>query len=125
MSFFQQSCKPLAKALVGKTLKVGEKSFQILKAEGYPRKDNEKGIYAPILEMRPGTVYCPPHRGGLLFLIACLDGQGPGGCVLIREVSLDGAVIKGPGRVTEALGIVEPKSEGRCTEAKESLNLHM
>jgi 3-methyladenine DNA glycosylase Mpg len=125
MSFFQQSCKTLARALVGKTLRVGEKSFQILKAEGYPRKDNETGIYAPILEMRPGAVYCPPHRGGLLFLIACPDGQGPGGCVLIREVSFEGTAIKGPGRVAEALGITDAKSSGRLTEVKDSLNLQM
>lgn len=125
MSVFQQNCKPLAKALVGKKLKFGDHEAEILEAQGYPRKDNETGIYTPILEMRPGAVFFPRHRGVLLFLIACPEGNAPGGCVLIRKVRIGDTVHSGPGKVAQALGVEEAGSQGRLIEAKETLNLHI
>ncbi|MFA5935572.1 MAG: hypothetical protein WC787_01830 [Patescibacteria group bacterium] len=125
MSIFEQNCKPLAKSLVGQVLKVGNQEVEILQAQGYPRTDNEQGIYVPILDMKPGSVFCPQHRGGLLFLVACSDGGKPGGCVLIRKVRVDGNVISGPGRVAEALGVEKVGSTGRITNSREKLTLHM
>jgi 3-methyladenine DNA glycosylase Mpg len=125
MTLFSQSHKQLAKSLTGKKIRVGEIEAEILKAEGYSRRENEAPTYAPVLKMKPGSVYCPRHRGGLLVLIACNDGESPGGCVLIRKVSIDGTTHNGPGRVAQALGIDESKTEGRLKESNGTLTLHI
>ena len=117
MGLFDASYEKQSALLRGKILRMGQRVFTINVAEGYARSENEKGIYKPIVGMAPGTVYCPRSRNTILFLIACFDGQGIGGCVLIRELlSPERGVISKPGNVSAALGITVAKTTGRIVE---------
>lgn len=109
---FKVTYDRLARDLADKTLKVGTVEVQILQAEGYPRRENVRAPYTPVLTMDAGRVLCPKHRGALLVLIACQDGDGAGGCVLLRKIMKDGRVVNGPGRVAEALGITDADTRG-------------
>jgi 3-methyladenine DNA glycosylase Mpg len=109
---FRAGYREVAKDLFGKVIKVNSTAVEVLDAEGYPRKENDKAPYTPVVTMKPGEVFCPRHRGGILVLIACHDGNRPGGCVLIRKIIKDGRVVNGPGRVAEALGIKQPGTRG-------------
>jgi 3-methyladenine DNA glycosylase Mpg len=123
---FKQTPAALAKALMGQTLRIGHRVAEILEAQGYAKRDNEQGIYKPILELNPGQVFCPQFRTGILVLVACYDrGEEPGGCVLIRKVKVDGKVVSGPGRVAEALGITESGTYGRMSETQDGLSLKL
>jgi len=114
---FHSSFEKQAVLLRGKILRVGSKVYTINEAEGFARDENERGIYKPIVDMAPGEVYCPRARNTILFLIACHDGRGPGGCVLIRGLlSPDRGLIDKPGNVSAALGITVPKTTGRVVE---------
>ncbi len=123
MSIFEQNHKAAARSLVGKVIKVGAVEVTILSAEGYPMAENNRAPYTPVTTMKPGSVFCPRHRGGLLVLVACHDGGAPGGCVLIRKARVNGQLVNGPGRVAAALGIVKPDATGRITENKKGLRL--
>lgn len=125
MKFFQQSYRQLAKALIGRTFTFKRKEVEILQAQGFPRTENEAPLYAPVIDMKPGEVFCPRHRGGILLLIACLDGNGPGGCILIRKVKIGDETYNGPGRVSEALKIEEHKTTGRISEVRGNLILEI
>jgi len=124
-TFFEQGHKSLAKALVGRKLMVGGIEVEILSAQGFSRKENEAPLYEPILSKVPGEVYCPRNRGAILLLVACQDVSLPGGCVLIRKVKIGEVEHNGPGKVTEALGITEHKSEGQLREVRGKLVLEM
>ena len=116
MSIFELPYKPLAKELVGKTMVVGQHRVTIMDAQGYPRSENDTGVYKPVVDMQPGEVFVPRHRNAFLFLIACKDGENTGGCVLVREIELDGHLYKGPGTVTQALGIQTHAATGKLHE---------
>lgn len=109
---FANEYRSVANTLVGKTIRLDDQSIQILETQGYSRKSNQSAPYTPVTKMRPGQIFCPRHRGGLLVLVACHDRNAPGGCVLIRKIQKDGRVINGPGRVARALGITEPETHG-------------
>lgn len=113
---FASSYKVAAKAVQGKRLVVGGRVGWILKAKGFSRVQNDAGVYRPVVEMKPGQIFCPRMRNAILILVACLDGDEPGGCVLIDEIELNGLIVKGPGRVSEALGLEDPKAFGRIRE---------
>ncbi|TAK04761.1 hypothetical protein EPO33_02065 [Patescibacteria group bacterium] len=104
--------KELARQLMGAQLIVGGVAATILEAQGYSRKENSDPLYRPLLALPPGSVYCPRRRNAILTLIACRDGGEPGGCILLRTIEVDGAVVQGPGRVSEALGITTHAQQG-------------
>lgn len=124
-AFFQENFLRAAKEAVGKKIKVGAKEAEVLEAQGFSRRENDTPLYTPILSMQPGQVYCPRYRGAILFLVACRDG----GCALIKKISINGTVHKGPGKVSEALGLTEHGQSGTLTESRgllilRILNLH-
>lgn len=126
MSLFEFSHKELAKALLGRTIVVESRNVVILEAKGFSRKENDAGIYKPIVFLQPGQVYCPRSRNAILLLIACKDGMDIGGCVLVRAIEVDGAVVEGPGRVSDALGITDAKAQGLVRELPDgTLTLEM
>lgn len=112
MALLEMDHKEFARELMGMRLIVGGTTVTILEAEGYTRKQNADPLYRPLLEMPAGSVYCPRRRNAILTLIACHDGGSPGGCALLRAVEIDGAVVQGPGRVSETLGIVTHAQQG-------------
>lgn len=122
---FSLSYKEFTKSLLGKKLQVGSHQAWILGAQGFSRKQNDTGLYRPILELAAGSVYCPRQRNSILFLIACHDGTTPGGCVLVREIEIEGSIFEGPGRVTEALGLAEAKAVGMIVEQEDQLILQI
>ena len=113
-TFWQKEPNEVAKQLVGKTIIVGTVSATVLVAEGYTRKQNESGLYKPILDMPPGQLYCPQHRNAILVLISTRYRGKPGGCVLLRAVEVNGSICEGPGRVAECLGIIHSKTMGKA-----------
>jgi len=126
MSLFEQGYRQLARALIGRKLVYdGMAEVEITKAQGYSRKENESPLYEPLLTMKPGEVYCPRYRGAILILIACLDGDESGGCVLLRAVKLGEAVRKGPAAVAIALSVTDHKTRGRIIELRDKLVLDM
>ena len=102
--FWEQDPKRVAVDLLGRVMQVGELFATILEARGYAREENS-GLYGPVLTLSSGSVYCPRRHNTLLVLIATHDQGAPGGCVLIREVEIDGVLYKGPGKVSASLGI--------------------
>ncbi len=102
--FWKKSPKKVAQDLSGKVVKHGKIRAVIKKAQGFSRKENQAGIYEPLLEMEPGGIYLPWNRA-ILFLIATHDRGAPGGCVLIREIEIKGVLYKGPQKVAEQLHI--------------------
>ena len=117
MALVDQTYARLAKDIQGRVLHLGNNWYTIVEAQGFSRKQNDAGLYRPLLEMAPGTVYFARHRNALLFLIACKDGQGTGGCVLIREIlDQESAVHSGPGAVSAALGVEDHGATGTITE---------
>lgn len=117
MALFDKSYDRVPDLLRGKILHTPQGRFTINAAEGYSRKENDAGLYRPILGMPPGGAYFPRRRNAILFLIACRDGMAHGGCVLIREVlSASGGVFTGPAAVSEAVGVTVPKTAGRVVE---------
>lgn len=125
MGLFDKSYERAADLICGRTLHAGGRRFTVMRAEGYSKKENEAPLYRPILTMRPGEVYCPRRRNAILVLIACSDGQGRGGCVFIRELRTStGGVFPGPTAVSQALGIMVPKTTGRVRESPNG-DLHL
>ena len=117
MGLFDVSYEKQATKLRGKLLRVGPRTFTLNEVVGYAKKENDAGVYRPIVAMAPGSVYFPQHRNSILFLIACRDGGAYGGCVLVGELLSGGAgTITGPKNVTEAVGVCVPKSTGRVIE---------
>ncbi len=112
MALFALNHRELARELMGMRLIVGASTVTILEAEGYSKKQNADPLYRPLLEMPAGSVYCPRRRNAILTLVACHDGGAPGGCILLRAVEIDGAVVQGPGRVSDTLGIVTHAQQG-------------
>lgn len=114
--FWKGDPKQVANKALLKTMIVGDEEFLILKAEGYPAEENNRGIYKPIYENgTPGDVYCPRARSSILLLIS----TGNGGCVLIRFAEVNGQVYDGPGKLTERIGILEPKQWGSMEQVDE------
>jgi len=95
---------------------VGQRRVTIMDAQGYPKAENDTGVYKPVVDMAPGEVFVPRHRNAFLFLVACKDGEERGGCVLVREIEIDGKLYKGPGMVTQALGIQTHGATGKLHE---------
>lgn len=110
--FWKQQPKTVARQLLGKAFVCGPIEGTILGAVGYSRSENSSGIYAPVLKMAPGQVYCPRRRNAVLLLIVTQDGPSTGGCVLIRSIETGGQIYDGPGRVTSALGILDARTLG-------------
>jgi hypothetical protein len=114
--FFDLSYKDAAKAVVGRTLVAGSRQAVILETQGFSRASNDAPLYKPMLELRPGDVFTPRQRNAILTLIVCMDGGQSGGCVILRSIEINGGIITGPGRVSEALGMTIPKDPGRVEE---------
>lgn len=120
MNLWEQQPQDAAHGLLGKTLIVGNYEATVLVADGYPRSENTtNGLYGPILEAVPGTVYCPRHRNSVLLLIATHDQGEPGGCVLIRAAEVQGVIYRGPGRVSERLELREHGTTGVASSIDE------
>ena len=106
-NFGQQGPETAAKKLIGKMMIYGNTHAKILEAEGYPPMKKKRGVYHAILRMKPGDVYVPEFRNSLLLIIVVNGGR-----ILIRSVEVGGAVVKGPGRVTKALGMTQTRARG-------------
>lgn len=117
MSLFDLNYKDLAKRMIGKTLIAGQINAVILDAAGYALAENEKdGLYRPMLGMRAGDLYTPRRRNAILTLVVCNDRGLAGACVLIRAIEINGQVVEGPGKVSQALGFTKPKDPGHLEE---------
>ena len=81
------------------------RNIEIVEAQGFSRESGGREPYTPMLTMEPGTVYCVPYIGIPLLVIATLDDGERGGRVLIRSITVDGVVIKGPKKIAEKLGL--------------------
>jgi len=112
--FWEQNPKKVAVDLLGRVMQVGQLFATILDAEGYTREQNT-GLYTPVVSMEPGSVYCPRRHNTVLLLLATYDQGERGGCVLVREVEIDGILYKGPGKVTACLGIDQHGMVGNTT----------
>jgi len=110
---FTQDVGAVAAAMIGMTVELpGNRTMIVREAEPFRRNQNESGAYRAIVEMEPGTVYAPKQMASCLLLVAALDHGVKGGCVLVRGIEMDGAEIRGPGRVTKAIGIHEHRTSG-------------
>jgi len=118
--FWEQDHKKVAVDLLGRVMQVGQLFSTILDAEGYAREQNS-GLYAPVVSMEPGSVYCPRRHNTMLFLLVTHDRGERGGCVLVREVEIDGILYKGPGKVTASLGIDQHGMVGNTTWINEEM----
>ena len=118
---FEFSYKEAAQATIGRTLVTGQGQCVILRAKGFSRASNDAPLYKPMLELRPGDVFTPRRRNAILLLTVCNDGSQSGGCVLIDAIEINGRVIEGPGRVSQALGLEIPKDPGRMVEREDGV----
>lgn len=116
-AFFDQGFAAVAAGLVGQELRLLNGTvLTVVRAKGFDRENNRKG-YSGVLSLEPGSVHLHPSMGHTLILIATRDGNEPGGCVLIQEARIGGKVVKGPGNVSKALGLIYSKSPAERTIA--------
>ena len=119
--FWQQSPAAVARLLLGKTIIVGGQEATVLSTEGFRRAENgDNGLYRPMLEMEPGSIYCPRRRNAVLLLLVTADREAWGGCVLVRAIESGGCIYHGPGAVTNFLEIKEHATQGTTSWSDES-----
>jgi hypothetical protein len=107
VSLWANNPATVAALLVDKVFSVDDvKNIVVLEAEGFGRESGKKHPYTPMLAMEPGDVYCAPFMGIPLLVIVTLDNGEMGGRVLIRRISVDGKVVKGPKKISQELGLV-------------------
>lgn len=111
---FKLNAPALAKALVDRRLRHGQRVATITETRHFPKSDTEKPLYRTLLTLTPGGVYTPRQYNSILCHVLAMGG----GCVSLRSIEIDGAAFAGPGRVTEALGLTTPKATGRMRELK-------
>lgn len=111
-SFWARSASGVAKSIAGMALRIGHHEAVILHASAYERDEPERGLYKPMLEMKAGDVYCPRLMNSILLCIVTGKGKSIGSRVRIDEIELRGVRFEGPGRVTDALGIVTANARG-------------
>lgn len=93
---------------------INRRSAIIIEAKAYPKQDTERPLYRKLLDLGPGGMYVSRQYNSALCHILARGG----GCVAIRSIAIDGAVIAGPGRVTAALGLTIPKTIGQLRETR-------
>lgn len=104
--FFSRKAEDVARDLIGRIL-VSE-----LKKEVVGGKIIEVGAYEKGKEIfsrkgmnySPGKIFLMPYRGHYFFNIAT-DKEDFPSCVEIREIVLGNKLVKGPGAVSNALGV--------------------
>lgn len=117
-SIFKLGVTDLAKALQGMELELPNGHVvTITQTESYRRVDNDRGVYKPMLDMRPGQVYVARVQSAFMFLVVALDGKDSGACV--RIIGLDtpeAGEIVGGGRVGKYVGFTQHRMVGRIEE---------
>jgi hypothetical protein len=100
--FFTRNVKTVAKDLIGYKIKYGELEAEITKTDPYQgiaksahKKEN--------FRQEPGYVWTNNRRGHIMLNINAYDTTLS--CILINGVKINETRIKGPGNVTQALGI--------------------
>lgn len=117
-SLFTLGVHELAQALQGQELELPDgRVITITQTEGYPRSQNDRGVYKPMLEMSPGQVFIPRVMSAFVFLIVALDGKQAGACVRIVGIDTpEAGEIGGGGRVSKYVGFTEHRQVGRIEE---------
>ncbi len=107
---FRGQYRSVAQQMIGATVRVGERTFQIIETWGFKGEKKYGGLYG----QTPGTVYANPNMGSHLALVRVGEpGEDIGDCVLIRgmqltegpDITIKGKGIK-PRSVTDAPGSV-------------------
>ena len=117
----------LASQLQGRELQLPDgRVVTITQTEAYPRADNDRGVYKPMLDMRPGQVFVARVQSAFTFLIVALDGKLSGACVRIIGIDTpEAGEIEGGGRVGKYVGFTEHRQVGRIEERAGKLKLVM
>ena len=117
-SIFKLPVADLAQALQGRELGLpGGRVVTITQTDAFPRDQNEKGVYKPMLDMRPGQVFVARVQSAFMFLIVALDGKLSGACVRIIGIDTpEAGEIEGGGRVGKYVGFTEHRQVGLIEE---------
>lgn len=111
-SFWKRSAKEVANSMRGMTLRVGNKEAIIIDASAYERDDDDRGLYKPMHDMKPGGVYCPRLMNSILLCIITGKGKTVGGRVRIDDIEMRGVRHQGPGIVASVLGVNQARAHG-------------
>lgn len=114
---FQNDVDALASALIGRAIGLPDGRRCVpTSTRAFPRRDNEKGIYKPMLDMRPGDVFVARQQSAFLFLVVSFDADGNGACVLVDGAVIGGNAFDGPGRVGGGIGFTAHRQTGSLVE---------
>lgn len=117
-SILRLGVQDLAAQLQGRELQLPDgRVVTITQADAFDRASNSKGVYRPMLEMRPGQVFVARVQSAFMFLIVALEGPLAGACVRIKGLDTpEAGEIEGGGRVGKYVGFTEHRQIGRIEE---------
>ncbi len=119
MSLFDQDVHALSTSLQGMELELPDGStVTITGTDTFTRDGNDRGVYKPMLDMRPGEVFAPKVQGHPMFLIVALNTEGgeSGACVRIIGLDTGDGRLSGGGRCGKFVGFTEHGQIGRIVE---------
>ena len=93
---------------VGRCLCVNGIDFRILGAEPcHPDEVRRNPSLGPVLDLKPGSVFCPNNRRATEIVLACASNRkNRGGAVILTSIlTSDGERHNGAYRVAQALGL--------------------
>jgi len=126
-SFYRRDTVTVARALLGKTLVVGDVSGVICEVEAYLGLDDGAAHASRGITKRTKVIYGPPGRAYVYLIYGmheCLnliaEPDGTPGCVLIRGVT----GVSGPGRLTRHFGITRAHNATTAFEASSVIRVY-
>lgn len=120
MDLFGLDQKPLIEELLGRPCCFQGRWFYFLELQGYPRA--EKGVWAPMKDMVPGTVYWAVSQSKMMTVISSLDRGRRGGGILVRGIELTGGQrLQKPAHVSDHLGVTKHGTTGSLETQNDGL----
>ncbi len=126
-SFYRRDTVTVARALLGKTLQVGDVEGVICEVEAYLGMDDGAAHASRGITERTKVIYGPPGRAYVYLIYGmhyCLnliaERDGVPGCVLIRGVT----GVSGPGRLTRHFGITRALNATTVFEAGSPIRVY-